>query len=400
MIDTLFPNVPNVYCYLDDLLIASNNETEHLLDLKQVLQILSDNNLRLTPHKCKFFQKILTFLGYAVSADGVRPPTERVKAIGEFPLPDSATDLRIFMGMLNFFRQMIPNFANIAFPVTELLRLFPKCKTLPWTDESIDSFNKLKQALVQCPTLKYPSSEVSDYSLVTDSSNHAVGAALYQCIDGTPHPISFFSKKLSQTQKTYSTYDRELLAVYLSVLHLKTLIDGHRVTLFVDHKPFVAAFYSSSIAKSDRQQRQLSLISEYVSDVKYICGRENVVADCLSRPICAISVDAFDLPVIARAQLEEHELENYSANLTAHNISDLDLWCDHSTPTPRPYRPTHLRTEIIQSLHNLSHPGVKCTIKLVKQRYYWPNIDKDVKSFVNSCLSCQQAKVSRHTKTL
>ena len=144
----------------------------------------------LLPISVNSFKKSLTFLGYAVSADGVRPPTERVKAIGEFPLPDSATDLRRFMGMLNFFRQMIPNFANIAFPVTELLRLFPKCKTLPWTDESIDSFNKLKQALVQCPTLKYPSS---------DSSNHAVGAALYQCIDGTPHPISFFSKKLSQT---------------------------------------------------------------------------------------------------------------------------------------------------------------------------------------------------------
>ena len=68
-------------------------------------------------------------------------------------------------------------------------------------------------------------------------------------------------------------------------------------------------------------------------------------------------------------------------------------------PYPSTIGPTHLQTEIIQSLHNLSHPGVKCTIKLVKQRYYWPNIDKDVKSFVNSCLSCQQAKVSRHTKT-
>ena len=107
-----------------------------------MLQILSDNNLRLTPHKCQFFQKSLTFLGYAVSADGVRSPTERVKAIDDFPLPDSATDLRRFMGMLKNFRQMIPNFANNAFPVTELLRLFPKCKTLPWTDESIDSFNK------------------------------------------------------------------------------------------------------------------------------------------------------------------------------------------------------------------------------------------------------------------
>ena len=110
------------------------------------------------------------------------------------------------MRMLNFFRQMIPGFANIALlPVTELLRLNPSTKQLSWTDDAITSFNNFKQALASCPTLSYPSIECSEYHLVTDSSNYAVGAALYQMTDSNPSPVIFFSRKLSLTQRSYST---------------------------------------------------------------------------------------------------------------------------------------------------------------------------------------------------
>ena len=99
------------------------------------------------------------------------------------------------------------------------------------------------------------------------------------------------------------------------MLHFKSLIDGHSVTLFLDHKPIVSAFHSKSIAKSDRQQRQLSFISEYVSSVEYIRGDNNIVADCLSRPSFAVSVDVFDLPGIALAQEEDKELGTYRERL-------------------------------------------------------------------------------------
>ena len=114
-------------------------------------------------------------------------------------------------------------------------------------------------------------------------------------IEGKPHPAGFYTKKLSEVQRTYSTYDRELLAAYLSVIHFKSIIDGHPVTLFVYHKPILSAFYSKNIPKFEKQQRQLSYISEYISSMQYVCGRNNGVADYLSRPINAIQVDAFDL---------------------------------------------------------------------------------------------------------
>jgi len=398
--DSLFSHLPNVHTYIDDIVIASETEEEHLTNLQEVLSILSTNNLRITPTKCEFFKESLTFLGYHISADGIKPPSDRISTISNFPLPTTSTDLRRFLGMLQFFRHMIPNFANIAFPISELLRYNPTSKSLPWTETARASFQELKQALADSPTLHFPSPKSSHFHLVTDSSNHAAGAALYQLLDGTPHPIAFFSKKYSETQRTYSTYDRELLAAFLAVLHFKTLIDGHTVTLFTDHKPLVAAFYSKNIPKSDRQQRQLSLISEYVSDLQFLCGRDNIVADCLSRPISAISTDIFDLPGLARAQQNDPELQTYKDRLTSFPLpNNLELWCDISLPTPRPFVPESLRTSIISFLHQLSHPGIKTTSKLVKARYFWPSMDPSIKEFVHTCLPCQSSKVTRHTRS-
>lgn len=399
--DSVFADVKNVFVYLDDILIASENADQHAADLEVVLSLLNKHNLRLEINKCEFFKSSITFLGYNVSSLGIKPPMHKVSAISEYPLPLKYCDLRRFMGMLNFFRQMIPQFADIAFPLTELLRLHQsKTKELPWTDTAKESFNALKQSLLDCPTLAFPSPTSTEYHLVTDSSNFAAGAALYQIIDCQPTPLGFFSKKLSITQRSYSTYDRELLAAYLAVFHFKTLIDGHSVTLFVDHKPIVSAFYSRCIAKSDRQQRHLSFISEYISSVQYIRGHNNVVADCLSRPVCATAVDTFDLKGIADIQSSDAETQSYLNRLTPFSIAGgSTLWCDVSTTVPRPFVPETLRPNMIASLHNLSHPGFKNTSKLVKQRYFWPFMDKSIKDFVRLCANCQQAKIHRHTKS-
>ncbi|KAF2345732.1 Reverse transcriptase domain [Trinorchestia longiramus] len=398
--DSIFVDSKNTFIYLNDILIASESEDEHIADVTNALSLLAQHYLRLSLDKCVFLQNSLTFLGYEVSASGVRSPANRVAVITESALPINSHELRRFMGMLNFFRPMIPSFANIALGLTELLRNHPAAKQLPWTEAAELSFRNLKQALADCPTLSFPSPKASDYHIVSDSSSYAVGAALYQLIDSKPMPVAFFSKKLSDLQKPYSTYDRELLAAYLSVLHFKSLIDGHSVTLFTDHKPMVSAFYSRTIAKSDRQQRHLSFLSEYITAVEYIKGHNNIVADCLSRPVCATTVDVFDLHKLASAQADDDEMLSYQDRLTPHEIApNLTLWCDTSTSSPRPFVPSTSREPVITSLHNISHPGSKSTAKFVKQRYFWPNIDKAVHSVVKHCTHCQRAKINRHTKS-
>jgi len=399
-IDSIFSNVPNVFIYLDDILIASESEETHTADVSRVLAILAQNNLRLSLPKCEFFQKRLTFLGYSISRDGIAPPVERTKAISETLAPSTSTELRRFLGMINFFRHMTPRFADIVHPLTELIRKHPSSKNLPWASEEESAFQAVKQALIHVPTLAFPCPQHSRYQIVSDSSNFAIGAALYQMVNDKPLPISFFSKKLSVTQKNYSTYDRELLAAYLAVNNFKTLIDGNTVDLFIDHKPIVSAFYSKAVAKSERQQRQLSFLSEYVSAVHYIQGHNNIVADCLSRPVCTTSVDIFDLPALAREQINDPDVAAHKSHLKPYELSSNQLlWCDNSTQILRPFVPQTQQTAVISYFHNLSHPGIQKSIQIIKQRYYWPSLDKDVKEYVKNCQNCQKAKVQLHTRS-
>ena len=129
------------------------------------------------------------------------------------------------------------------------------------------SFNSIIKELNDTSSLAHPEPNYTNYQLVTDNCNYAVGAALHQIVEGNPIPIGFFSKKLTQTQMRYSTFDRELLEAYLSVLYFRHLIEGRQVLLLTDQKPLCGAFYSLNPAKSDRQQRQLAILTEFISDM-------------------------------------------------------------------------------------------------------------------------------------
>ena len=163
------------------------------------------------------------------------------------------------------------------------------------TKDAEEAVNHLKKSITKCVGLCHRSPNSSTFQLVTDASLKAVGAALHQVIDGKPHPIGFFSKKLSASQTTYSVFDRELLAAYQAVLHFKANIEGQNVTLWTDHKPLTSAFFSRNLAKSDRQQRHLGVLTELLTDCQYIKGEENVVADALSRSVNLIQSDMINL---------------------------------------------------------------------------------------------------------
>ena len=212
-------------------------------------------------------------------------------------------------------------------------------------------------------------------------------------IDNESVPISFYSKKLTSSQRNLSNFDRELLASYLSVLHFKPQIEGRHVTLFSDQRPLASAYRKVMPLKSDKQQRYMSLIAEYVSDILYLRGGENIVADCLSRPTNAITVDLFDLPAIAREQEEDEEIKSYCDHLRKFPLGDEQIFCDVSTPFPRPFVPVNSRKVIFETFHNISHPGTNASLKLIKVRYFWSNMDKNIRNWTRECLSCQESKI-------
>ena len=251
--DSIFRDIDCVFVYMDDLQIHSSDEESHKKDVETVLSLLASHGLRVSVDKCEFTKSSIDFLGFTVSASGLTPPASRTSEISGYPLPQDSHGLRRFLGIVNYYRRLIPHFADLAFPMTELIKAYPKAKVLTWPDEAVTSFENVKQALADSMALPFMSPTNAPLQLVTDASGFAVGAALHQMIDGSPVPITFFSKKLSDPQKKYSAFDRELLAAYMAVLHFKELLEGRTVVLCTDHKPLVSAFYSRVPAKMDRQ---------------------------------------------------------------------------------------------------------------------------------------------------
>lgn len=398
--DSIFRDLPFVFAYIDDLLIFSKSEAEHRLHLRTVLQRLNQHGLHISIEKCTFCVSEIDFLGFRISSEGLLPIPEKVECLENFPKPTDYAGLRRFIGMVNFYRASIPHFANICEPLYKLLgSTNQRNHSLLWNDDAIDAFNKIKEALSQATLLAH-NSPSDTYHLVTDASNVAIGAALNQLTENGSKPIAFFSKRLSKTQQAYSAFDRELLAAYLSVLHFKSIIEGRNTHLFTDHKPIVSAFYSQTPAKSDRQQRQLAILSEYISSVEHVKGCENVVADTLSRPINAVQIEVFDLSHLADAQQSDEEIHEYRERLKEYKLpSGKNILCDETSMFPRPYVPSATRSAIFNHLHSMSHPGIKATTRLLTARYFWPFMKRDIKIMTRECLQCQKAKVHRHNKT-
>ena len=406
--DSIFRDLPFACSYIDDILIASNNIEEHKEHVKCVLERLNSHRLHISLDKCEFAVSEITFLGYKITNNGLLPIPEKVSAIDDYPIPHDYASLRRFLGMIGFYRRFIPQFADTAEPLYKVIaRCSGKNIAISLDDNCLTSINELKNSLKQATFLNHINPSCNTFHLVTDASQFAVGSALHQVDGESMKPIAFFSKHLSIAQKSYSTYDRELLAVYLSVIHFKHVIEGRNVVVFTDHKPLVSAFNSQRVPKSDRQQRQLSYISEYICSFEHIRGAENIVADALSRCYSeeTIEVNSIDLTLpgledLAFAQTDDEEILQYKERLSSFPVSkNLTIWCDISTPHPRPFVTTKYRESVFNRLHNLSHPGVKRTSELLKERYFWPNMKRDIKNWVHNCINCQESKIHKHVKT-
>ena len=152
---------------------------------------------------------------------------------------------------------------------------------LSWTPALRSSFDDAKSALVASVQLAHPDSDDdSALSLTTDASDIAVGAVLSQGRDSNSPPLGFFSKKLSEAEKKYSAFDKELLALYLAIRHFRHHLEGRSFTVWTDHKPLCGALRSST-DRSPRQTRHLSFVAEFTTDIQHVPGAANVVADCL-----------------------------------------------------------------------------------------------------------------------
>jgi RNase H-like domain found in reverse transcriptase/Reverse transcriptase (RNA-dependent DNA polymerase) len=264
LMDRIFRHLPFCFCYLDDHLIASRTLEEHLQHLQQFFQLLNDNGLQVNPAKCIFAAATVDFLGHRVSAAGISPLPKHVEALQRLPVPTDVKQLQRFLGLINFYRRFLPGIAAVLLPLTDALRGSPR--TLEVSPAMAAAVESAKVALANATGLAHPLPH-AQLALVTDASDSHVGAVLQQREGKAWRPLSFFSQKLSPAQSRYSTFDRELTAVFAALRHFRFMLEGRQFHVVTDHKPLVAAFGRVSPPWSARQQRQLAYITEFTTDI-------------------------------------------------------------------------------------------------------------------------------------
>jgi hypothetical protein len=305
-IDSVVRGLDFVHPYLDDILVASVDHTQHREHLLQLFARLQQHGVTVNAAKSEFGRSSLAFLGHIIDSSGIKPVEDKVTAIREFPVPSTATQLRGFLGLVNYYRRFIPRCAHVMRPLTDLLRGNPKEVSI--TDAALTAFNAVKETIAQAALLRHqdPGAQLS---ITVDASDVAVGGVLQQCVENALHPLAFFSRRLSDTEKRYSTFGRELLAIYLSVRHFRHAVEGRSFTVYTDHKPLTYALRSSSDKYSPREIRHLDFISQFTSDIRHISGSDNAVADALSRVNAVTGQTNIDLKQMAALQRDDPEVQ-------------------------------------------------------------------------------------------
>nr|CAB3249677.1 uncharacterized protein zf(cchc)-26 [Phallusia mammillata] len=403
LMDTVCQSLDFVFVYLDDILVASKSLSEHYDHLKRLFKQLSDHGLVINLGKCKFGVSQIDFLGHRVDSTGARPLPNKVEAIQTFPRPTTVKGLQEFAGMVNFYHRFIPGAARIMTPIYEALKGNPT--TLLWSDSLDLAFSEAKTALANATLLHHPLPDAPT-AVTSDASQHSIGAVLQQFINNAWRPLAFFSKRLRPPELKYSAFDRELLALHLAIRHFRYFLEGRVFTAYTDHKPLTFAFTKVSAPWSARQQRHLTAISEFTTDVRHIEGKQNHVADALSRG----SIDAVRLPLdldysaLAAAQVAP-EVQAYRTAVTNLKLEDIQInpsgttiLCDVSSGSPRPIVPTSWQRKVFDIIHGLSHPSIRSTRKLVASKFVWHGLKRQVGLWAKQCVRCQKAKVQRHVR--
>lgn len=407
-VNEVFSGLDFVFAYIDDVLIASKNKEEHLQHLKQVFQRLEEYGLNIKPNKCTFGVTSIDFLGHNISVEGIKPSEEKVEAIRKFELPSTVKQAQKFVGIVNYYHRYVPKLAELTIHIHDIINKANKnkIKSLTWDDTARKAFEQIKNKFADKVLLTHFNSEAR-LSLTVDASTIAIGGVLHQHYNDKVEPLSFFSRKLSPAETKYSTFDRELLAIYANIKQFKHILEGREFTVYTDHKPLTTALQSKT-ERSPRQTRHLEYIAQYTSNIKYIRGDSNIVADTLSRSfeIDAIDNTEINLKNLMLCQQADEELKtlretkdnNINLELIKIPFLNLEIWCENSTTNPRPFIPCNFRKNIFDKIHGISHPGIRATRKLITSRYFWPKMNKEINQWATGCISCQKAKIHKHTK--
>lgn len=351
------------FVYVDDIIIYSRTPEEHIQHLNEILNLLNKANLKIKEEKCKFFHKSILALGHNINGHGIKPNPVKVQEVIDWETPRSLKQLQSFMGLVNYFRDYIPNFAMLASPLDKI-RNNAAFNFNDLTEEQLLAIQKLKEALVSSTILSFPNEKLP-FKLATDASNSGIGAVLFQGEGNDTKFIGFASRSLRDHETRYSVPKREILALMFGLRYFHQYIRGRKFTLFTDNKAI--SYLNDEHNQSIVLNAWMDTIFTYNFNLVHIAGIENFLPDKLSR-------------------LYSTDTDPKTPHLCVKKL----------TTTSKTQISKEEKEERMQKIHLLGHFGaVKMHKALQADDLSWENALDDCKEFTKSCHICQRYNKGR-----
>ena len=425
-------HVPYTIVRVDDILVSGVDDNDHMKNLTNVFQILADNGLKLKRKKCSFMLPKVIYCGFQVSKEGVAAVDEKIQPILKAPIPGNATQLKSFLGMINYYHRHLPNLAHLLEPLHELLR---KNHTWKWETKQDQAFRQAKSLLTSSALLVHYDPN-KPLLLSCDASPYGLGAVLAHTMeDGTERPIAYISRTLSNAERNYAQIEKEGLAIVYAVKKLHQYLYGREFTIVSDHKPLLGLLGESSpipCMTAARIQRWALLLSSYNYKLRFRAGTANANADGMSRlPVRAIEEEvsevsnAIMMVNLSRAPVNSHEIRIHTRrDPTLSRILEFVLngWPDslEASTEIQPYAtranelaaehgcllwgsrvivPPNLREIVLDELHQ-THAGMSRMKSLARCYCWWPLMDTEIENRVKSCVDCMNHQQNPALATL
>ena len=324
----------------------------------------------------------MEFLGFKITENGRQPSDMKVKAMLDFPKPIQTTDVQRFIGLTNYYRELIEGYARIAAPLVELSS---SKKEFRWAEEHDEAFQELKKKLSSPPVVR-----IADYSkqfiVRSDACDTGMGAVLLQEIDGKRHVIAYFSKQFDPTQRRYPIIEKEATAIMAALNKWRHYLYGGQFKIETDHRPLAWLRTKTDVdGKLGRMALRLQEFERF--NIDYIPGKENADADAMSRIIATVSMmpaTEIDDDDQIRAKHPEWFVTGEAGRVYYVADGKKRLWIRKDQ-----------RREVIKEAHDSNlHIGVDRTLELLRPRVYWSNWTDDVKNYIRKCHRCATTKES------
>ncbi|KAJ9548661.1 hypothetical protein OSB04_021204 [Centaurea solstitialis] len=381
-----------VVVYFDDILIFSRDEAEHVTHLRNIFLVLREQRLFANHKKCHFMTTEVLFLGYLISGDGIRMDSSKVSAITTWPTPTSLREVRSFHGLASFYRRFIRDFSTIVAPITECL----KSTKFAWSESAQSAFERLKKIVTEAPVLALPNFE-NCFQVECDASGLGIGGVLSQ----SNRPIAFFSEKLNETRRRYSTYDKEFYAIIRSLEYWRHYLLPAEFILYSDHQAL--KFIQGQAKLNPRHAKWVETLQDFSFVIRHKAGSSNSMADALSRRYSLVTSTTFQVigfDSVTTLYPDDPDFRHLWEKTAAAPFRDFVRRNGFLFKGQRLCVPfSSFRDAIILECHQgalSGHFGREKTVVLVSERFFWPKLVKDVIKVLKRCRICHVAK-THHT---